>query len=184
MRVIAGSASGVRLRPPGGMVRPTMDRVRSAVFSSLGERIPGARVLDLFAGAGCYGIEALSRGAAEALFVDNHNGAKVNIEKNLQATKLEGSVLIQDAVTFVSRRLLPGSYDVVFADPPYAKEAGVPDYGAALLELEPLRDALLPDGILVLEKWRHSPTPESPLWTLVKQKRYGTSEIVYFSPVA
>jgi len=184
MRVIAGTASGIHLRPPGGPVRPTMDRVRGAVFSSLGERVPGARVLDLFAGAGGYGIEALSRGAAEVLFVDNHPGAKINIEKNLQATRLEGSVLIQEALAFVRKHLLPQTYDLVFADPPYAKTKGIPDYPAALVELEPLRDALLPDGLLVVEKWRHSPAPESPLWTLIKSKRYGASEILYLSPVA
>ena len=85
MRVIAGSAGGVRLAVPKRGVRPTMDRVKAAIFSSLGEAIIGARVLDLFAGTGALGIEALSRGAASAIFVeDDRQSAASNREKSRQ----------------------------------------------------------------------------------------------------
>src|SRR3954468_449196 len=92
MRVIAGSAGGIRLHVPKQRVRPTMDRVKAAIFSSLGDEIIGARVLDLFAGTGALGIEALSRGAASALFVENDSSAVEAIERNLAKTKLTGRV--------------------------------------------------------------------------------------------
>jgi len=83
MRVIAGSAGGIQLDVPKSGVRPTMDRVKAAIFSSLGELVPGARVLDLFAGTGALGLEALSRGAASALFVEENAAAISAIERNL-----------------------------------------------------------------------------------------------------
>src|SRR6201993_1046499 len=104
MRVIAGSAGGVRLAVPKHGVRPTMDRVKAAIFSSLGEAIIGARVLDLFAGSGALGIEALSRGAASATFVENDRRCAEAIETNLAKTNLEGRVRRQDVFDFLSRR--------------------------------------------------------------------------------
>ena len=92
MRVIAGSAGGVRLVSPKNGVRPTMDRVKAAIFSSLGETVIGARVLDLFAGTGALGIEALSRGANSALFVEEDRQSILAVEKNLSKTKLAGRV--------------------------------------------------------------------------------------------
>ncbi len=90
MRVVAGSAGGIPLSAPESAARPTMDRVKAAIFSSLGARVPGARVLDLFAGGGGLGIEALSRGCAEATFVDNDARAVEAIRANLQKTRLAG----------------------------------------------------------------------------------------------
>src|SRR5437879_11407006 len=103
MRVIAGSAGGIRLAVPKRGVRPTMDRVKAAIFSSLGDSVIGARVLDLFAGTGGLGIEALSRGASSVLFVDDNRPAVVAIEKNLAKTKLTGHVRQQDVVKFLQR---------------------------------------------------------------------------------
>jgi 16S rRNA (guanine966-N2)-methyltransferase len=91
VRVVAGSLRGRRLRAPGGPTRPTADRVREALFSILGD-VSGARVLDLFAGSGALGIEALSRGAAEATFVDSGSGPAAVIERNLADLGLEGAV--------------------------------------------------------------------------------------------
>ena len=122
MRVIAGSAGGLTLQPPGKGTRPTMDRVRAAIFSSLGERVPEARVLDLYAGSGALGIEALSRGAASATFVENHGPTAGLIRKNLQTTRLDrsgGSVQQMDAMRFLDLYAAPESFDLVFADPPY-----------------------------------------------------------------
>src|SRR4029434_3640438 len=104
MRVIAGSAGGVRLAVPKHGVRPTMDRVKAAIFSSLGEVIVGARVLDLFAGSGGLGIEALSRGAASVIFVEDDRQSALAIEKNLAKTKLKGRVQRQDVFDFLRQR--------------------------------------------------------------------------------
>src|SRR5207237_10592990 len=96
MRVIAGRAGGVRLISPKNGVRPTMDRVKAAIFSSLGELVIGARVLDLFAGTGALGIEALSRGADSVLFIDEDRHSIAAIEKNLSKTQLAGPIRQQD----------------------------------------------------------------------------------------
>src|SRR5689334_21275491 len=101
MRVIAGRAGGVRLVSPKSGVRPTMDRVKAAIFSSLDETVIGARVLDLFAGTGALGIEALSRGANAVLFVDDNRQSIDSIEKNLAKTKLSGSVRTADVFQFL-----------------------------------------------------------------------------------
>src|SRR5947199_6679697 len=101
MRVIAGRAGGIRLVSPKTGVRPTMDRVKAAIFSSLGEMVIGARVLDLFAGTGALGIEALSRGANAALFVEQDRQSISAIEKNLGKTQLAGRVRQQDVFGFL-----------------------------------------------------------------------------------
>src|ERR1700747_2722172 len=103
MRVIAGCAGGIRLAVPKRGVRPTMDRVKAAIFSSLGEAVISARVLDLFAGCGALGIEALSRGAAFALFVEQDRQAIAAVEKNLASTKLKGNVRQTDVFAFLRR---------------------------------------------------------------------------------
>src|ERR1700758_2216865 len=100
MRVIAGSAGGIRLAVSKRGVRPTMDRVKAAIFSSLGDSIIGARVLDLFAGSGALGIEALSRGATAAVFVDQDRTSISAIEKNLGRAKLQGRLYRQDVFDF------------------------------------------------------------------------------------
>ena len=119
MRVIAGSAGGVRLLVPRRGVRPTMDRVKAAIFSSLGEAIIGARVLDLFAGSGALGIEALSRGAASAVFIENDRQSAEAIEKNLVKTNLQGRVRDQDVFDFLRQRANAEKFQIIFADPPY-----------------------------------------------------------------
>src|SRR5436853_6430198 len=101
MRVIAGRAGGVRLVSPKNGVRPTMDRVKAAIFSSLGELVIGARILDLFAGTGALGIEALSRGAASAVFVEGDRHSIETIETNLRKANLTGSVRQRDVVSFL-----------------------------------------------------------------------------------
>src|SRR5437016_2022322 len=100
MRVIAGTAGGRRLYTPRTDIRPTMDRVKAAIFSSLGVRLAGSRVLDLFAGSGSLGIEALSRGAASAVFVENSGAAAKAIERNLDTTKLTGAVHESDVFAY------------------------------------------------------------------------------------
>src|SRR3954452_20656183 len=117
MRVVAGAAGGIQLDVPRSGVRPTMDRVKAAIFSSLGELVIGARVLDLFAGTGALGIEAMSRGAASALFVEENNVAAKTIEKNLSRAKLAGAVRQQDVFVFLRSSSAAEPFRIVFADP-------------------------------------------------------------------
>lgn len=122
LRIIAGEFKGRRLKAPAGRtVRPTGDRVKEAWFSILQQSIPDARVLDLFAGSGALGLEALSRGAAQVDFVEQHKASLAVIRDNVAALQVEPRVTIHrsDAMRFAAR-LPAGSYDVAFADPPYA----------------------------------------------------------------
>ena len=122
MRVVAGSAGGVALHVPKSKeVRPTMDMVKGAIFSSLGDAIHGARVLDLFAGTGALGIEALSRGAASAVFVEKDRLAMRSIERNLEKTRLSGALHALDVFRFLDRLTGGSAFDFIFADPPYPK---------------------------------------------------------------
>ena len=124
IRIIAGEFKGRRLKTPAtDTVRPTADRVREAWFSILQRSLRGARVLDLFAGTGALGLEALSRGAATAEFVEVHRLALASLKANVKTLKLEDRATIRraDALKF-AERLHPGQYDVAFADPPYVGE--------------------------------------------------------------
>jgi 16S rRNA (guanine966-N2)-methyltransferase len=117
VRVVAGEFKGRRLHAPRGFrTRPTADRVREALFSILGD-VGGARLLDLYAGSGALGIEALSRGAAEAVFVDNDQRACAAIRRNLDLVGVRAAVVRGDALVFLRNRQSP--YDLVFIDPPY-----------------------------------------------------------------
>ncbi|HEX4600752.1 MAG TPA: 16S rRNA (guanine(966)-N(2))-methyltransferase RsmD [Gemmatimonadales bacterium] len=124
IRVIAGEFKGRRLQTPKtDKVRPTADRVREAWFSILQRPVRGARVLDLFAGSGALGLEALSRGAATADFVEVHRLALATLKANVKTLKVDDRATIHkaDALTF-AEQLHPGQYDVAFADPPYTGE--------------------------------------------------------------
>ncbi len=187
MRVSAGSAGGIPLAcPRGDGVRPTMDQVRAAIFSSLAEQVPGARVLDLFAGSGGLGIEALSRGALAATFVERDRRAVDCIRKNLLATRLsaQAEVICLDASTFLGRNFADGSvtmrYDLIFADPPYTTGEQREDFAARLLASPALVNALSAEGVFILEKSpHHSVNVETNGWTPVRQKRYGTTEVIF-----
>jgi 16S rRNA (guanine966-N2)-methyltransferase len=125
LRIIAGEFKGRRLKTPAGRsVRPTGDRVKEAWFSILQQSIPDARVLDLFAGSGALGFEALSRGAVAVDFVENHTASLAAIRDNAAMLNVGARVTIHrsEAMRF-AERLQPGAYDVAFADPPYAGNA-------------------------------------------------------------
>ena len=160
MRVVAGIAGGRRLQaPPGRDVRPTSDRVREAVFSSLHSMgvVEGAAVLDLYAGSGALGVEALSRGAASATFIDDDARAVATIKANLVATGLEGGVVVRaDALRWLETA---PDFDLALVDPPYDFEAW-----AALF-------ALLPAAVVVAESNRD--VDPGPGWRVVRRKRYG-----------
>ena len=181
MRVIAGSAGGIRLAVPKRGVRPTMDRVKAAIFSSLGDAIIGARVLDLFAGTGALGIEALSRGASAALFVEADAQTKAVIERNLAKTKLKGSVRNQDVFVFLQRGAGKETFEIIFADPPYEKTKRGGDYTETLLNNEALPRLLESGGMFVLEKRPEEALPEMNRWRVIRRKAYGATEVLFLS---
>ena len=181
MRVIAGSAGGIRLAVPKRGVRPTMDRVKGAIFSSLGDAVVEARVLDLFAGSGALGIEALSRGAACAVFVEEDGQSAEIIECNLAKTKLKGRIRQQDAFDFLGHASGSELFDIVFADPPYEKTKDGERFTEKLLANEELPQLLDADGTFVLEKWPAEAVPQMKQWLLVRQKTYGATEVLFLS---
>ncbi len=183
MRVIAGSAGGVRLAVSKRGVRPTMDRVKAAIFSSLGDTIIGASVLDLFAGSGALGIEALSRGASSVLFVEEDRQSIEVIQKNLAKTRLEGRVRRQDVFDFLRISSGIAKFRVVFADPPYEKTKSGERFTETLLTNKALVQLLEPDGVFILEKRSAEALSEMKLWRVVRQKAYGATEILFLSAV-
>lgn len=179
MRVIAGTAGGIQLVVPGSGVRPTMDRVKGAIFSSLGEAIVGARVLDLFAGSGALGIEALSRGASSVVFVEENGQGVAAIEKNLAKTKLKGTIRQADAFAFLRRSSGAEKFQIIFADPPYEKTKLGEGYTALLLASEALPQLLDVGGTFVLEKRPGELLPKMKLWRTIRQKTYGATEVLF-----
>jgi 16S rRNA (guanine966-N2)-methyltransferase len=179
MRVIAGRVGGVRLVVPKTGVRPTMDRVKAAIFSSLGNLVIGARILDLFAGSGAFGIEALSRGAASAIFVDEDRQSISAIERNLGKTKLRARVLRQDVFDFLRRFSSSEKFRVIFADPPYDRMESRTSYTEKLVNSEALHDLLDSEGCFVLEKHPLEKIQDSKLWTVARAKTYGATEVLF-----
>jgi 16S rRNA (guanine966-N2)-methyltransferase len=169
----------MHLLVPKTDIRPTMDRVKAAIFSSLGEKIPGARVLDLFAGTGGLGIEALSRGCASAVFVEKNALAVDAIKRNFTKTLLLGEVRHMDVFSFLDRIAKPGGFDIVFADPPYAKAPGERDFGTELLMSASLPGTLAPGGVFVLEKPPGAPFPRGMRWECARLKKYGATEVAF-----
>ena len=171
MRVIAGTARGVQLKTPEGMqTRPTIDRVKEALFSIIHFDIPGAKVLDLFGGTGQLGIEALSRGAVSATFVDQAESACKLIRENLRRTKFEnsGKVVRGDYLEYLSR--CREQYDIIFLDPPYA-EVFLENALKRITEIDILRSG----GIIVAERPLGKDLPwDFPGFTRSKDYKYGT----------
>jgi 16S rRNA (guanine(966)-N(2))-methyltransferase RsmD len=177
MRVIAGTYRGRTLKaPPGESTRPTSDRVREALFSILDDRIREARVLDLFAGSGALGLEALSRGAALATFVDTDPKAIAAVKANLDALKAVAEVRRNDALRFLSAAPARGAqYDLVFLDPPYRlAERLAPSLSEALPAV------LAPGAVAVAESDRRAPLAlDLPLQD---ERRYGDTLIRIYGP--
>jgi 16S rRNA (guanine966-N2)-methyltransferase len=177
MRVIAGRYRGRRLlAPPGDATRPTSDRVREALFSVLADRVDGARVLDLFAGSGALGIEALSRGAAEATFVDTAPAAIRAVKANLAALDAAADVRRADARRFLgSASAAARQYDLVFLDPPYRLAGRL---GSELTAALPA--VLAPGAAVVVESDRRAPL-ELGL-PILDERRYGDTLIRIHAP--
>jgi 16S rRNA (guanine966-N2)-methyltransferase len=168
LRIVAGDFKGRRLRAPRGpRTRPTADRVREALFSMLGQ-VTGARVLDLYAGSGALGIEALSRGAASAVFVERDPRAAAAIAANLDSLGLEAEVQRQDALRFLARA--QGGFDLVFCDPPYDSGARI---AGSLAERLP---AVLADNArIVTESDKRSPLVLP--FPLLAERVYGDTRV-------
>jgi 16S rRNA (guanine966-N2)-methyltransferase len=173
VRVVAGSFKGRRLAAPRGTrTRPTADRVREALFSMLGD-VGGARVLDLYAGSGALGIEALSRGADSAVFVERDARAVAAIERNLAAVGVEANVVRQDVVRFLARA--DGAFDLVFCDPPYDSAAGL---AGPLAEHLPALCA--EDARIVTESDKRNPLVLP--FPLLVERAYGDTRIAIHGP--
>jgi 16S rRNA (guanine966-N2)-methyltransferase len=179
LRVIAGSAKGLALAaPPGRRTRPTADRVREAIFNRLAGRVVDAAVLDLFAGSGALGIEALSRGAARAVFVEVDRRALAALSENLARSRLAGqaAVLPLSVPRALARLVQAGErFDLIFADPPYRLS-----WGARLLADAHLQALLAPGGVLVLE---HERGAALGAWQPTQRARYGDTEVSLFEEV-
>ena len=177
MRVISGKARGVNLKTPAGMAtRPTADRVKEAVFSIIQFDIPGSVVLDLFGGTGQLGIEALSRGAKRAVFVDERDDACKLMKENLKRTKLEqqGQVIRADYSAFL--KSTAQKFDIIFLDPPYAEV-----FLENSLNLITQIDILQSGGIIVTERPAEKALLlDFPGYTRSKDYKYGSTLITLF----
>ncbi len=175
MRVITGSARGRNLAtlPGEEITRPTTQSTKEALFSSIQFELEGTQVLDLFAGCGQLGIEALSRGARFCTFVENNRQAYRIVEENLRKCKMEdvSSLVFADALAFLSRR---GTYDIALLDPPYNN---------GLIEecLEKLVPKMNEDGVIICESAKNETLPDAVGgWCISKEKTYGKTKLTYY----
>ena len=176
MRVITGTARGVRLLTPQGQdTRPTADRVKEALFSVIQFDIPGARVLDLFGGTGQLGIEALSRGAAECVFIDRRADAVKLIRENLALCRLEDRARVRQGEALPYLRS-GEKFDIVFLDPPYA--SGL--LAQALTDIAAF-DICRAHGIIIAESAADTVLPAMPPpYTLYREYRYGKIKLTVY----
>lgn len=191
IRITGGQWRGRLIRVPRGGLRPTQDRVRQAVFSTLAGRIAGARVLDLCAGTGAYGLEALSRGAARATWVEADRRVAAALRDTVAS--LAGSpepgaapaeagrarVVAADVRRFLAGPDAGAPYDVVFADPPYDADGA---WSRIILSGLSARSIFAPGGILVLEQTSRAPAAGGPGWRTASIRRYGETRITYIEP--
>ena len=177
MRVISGSARGRRLKELEGMeTRPTTDRVKEAIFNIIQFDIEGRRVLDLFAGTGQMGIEALSRGASSAVFVEQRRDAAILVRENLKLTQLtdRGQVVCGEAISYLSAAR--EKFDLIFIDPPYAAKLW-----ESALETIARFDILSNHGIIVCESPMDQEMPEMvPPYYLHRSYRYGQIKVTTY----
>lgn len=176
MRVISGSARGRKLSAPEGLdTRPTTDRVKESIFNIISPYLPAANVLDLFAGSGAMGIEALSRACHHAVFVEQDQKALAIIKKNLNDTRLydRAEVIRADAFSFLQNTTV--KFDIIFLDPPYNKGL----LSKAMDEIYRL-SLLAADGIIVAESEHGGELPSGNGFDLIKQAKYGKTVVSVF----
>ena len=175
-RIVAGTAGGRRLAVPAKGTRPTSERVREALFSAIeaAMELRGARVLDLYAGSGALGIEALSRGAARVTFVESERAALAVLERNLATVGMPGALVRRGKVGAVLAIPEPTPYDLVLADPPYAIDDA--DLAAMLTALT--NGWTRPGSVVVLERGRQAGEPDWPRpLVATRTRRYGDTEL-------
>lgn len=175
MRVITGSARGRNLATLSGadVTRPTTQATKEALFSSIQFELEGKKILDLFAGCGQLGIEALSRGARFCTFVENNRQAYKVVEDNIKHCNMENcsQLVFSDATSFLSRK---DSFDIAFLDPPYNK-------GLIIDCLEKLTMLMTDEGVIICESAKDEEFPESVNgWSISKAKKYGKSKLTYY----
>ena len=178
MRIIAGSARGRRLKAPDtDATRPATDRVREAVFSSIGSWVEDADVADLYAGTGSFGLEALSRGARSAVFVENARKALAVLKDNIETLGLGGTLVSGTVVDYLNRS--KDLFDLVFMDPAWPLETEQMEVEMTLLDR-----LLRPDGEVVVSR-RHTDRIPSPpkTWRLAAEKLYGDTRILRYEKV-
>ncbi len=178
MRVISGSARGLKLRAPKGMnTRPTTDRIKESLFNIIAFELPGASFLDVFSGSGGIGIEALSRGAKEAVFIDSDAESISIIKANVDAARLrEKSEIIRSDV-FSALTLLHSKkrkYDIIFMDPPYKK--GIVEEVLSCLEKN---DLLSENGFIIAEQEAEAPSLNFETLEVVRVKDYKTTKMTF-----
>jgi 16S rRNA (guanine966-N2)-methyltransferase len=170
MRVAAGSLKGRELRYPKAGLRPTKNMTRQAIFNILGDRVVGARVLDLFAGGGSLGIEALSRGAVSVVFVEQSGATFAFLKRNIAG--LGTATALRLDVLKAVERFAPNSFDVVLADPPY--RLGL--VGATVQRVAG-SGVISAGGLLMIEHHRDEPAPVPDGWELLRQGKYGETRV-------
>jgi 16S rRNA (guanine966-N2)-methyltransferase len=180
LRIIAGTAKGRQIVAPSGMgTRPTAGKVREAVFSVIATRIPDSCVLDAFAGTGAMGIEALSRGAHQAVFIEKHKSTYVRLKKNLEICGFEGQpAYYGDCLKIMARaHEFNFQFDIIFIDPPYYKDLLFP-----VLKLIVAQNVLAQDGIIVIETAKNVDVKDlfkELDMDVLKKSVYGDSVIYY-----
>ncbi len=175
MRVIAGKYRGKILSAFRGYdIRPTSDRVKESLFQILSARLPGARILDLFAGSGALGIEALSRGADEAVFNDSSRESLAVLKKNLLSVKEEQKVLMLDFRACL--KAVTGEFDLIFADPPYKE-----NYTQEILSLTAEEGLLREGGLVIVESEREETAHAG--WEIADVRNYGRTKIYMFERI-
>ncbi|APE36126.1 16S rRNA (guanine(966)-N(2))-methyltransferase RsmD [Nocardia mangyaensis] len=176
-RIVAGTAGGRRLEVPPTGTRPTSDRVREALFSAIDARLDldGARVVDLYAGSGALGLEALSRGAEHALLIESDRKAAAVVRANIAALGLPGAELRVGTVGTVLAHAAPAAFDVVFSDPPY--DVSTDDVIDDLTALA-ANGWLAPDALVVVERSSRSPEITWPAgYAPLKPRKYGETRV-------
>ena len=179
MRIIAGAAKGRKLQAPNGYaLRPTPDRVREALFSMLTPTLAGASFLDLYAGTGAVGLEAISRGAERAVLVERAPEHLVTLRANLETTRLHGGMIEPGDVLGVLDRLAARGerFDLVFVDPPYAAEAE----RIACLRRLARGDLLAAGGRIVVETAARAPSSVVDSLDLLRECRYGDTRLTFY----
>ena len=180
MRIVAGTAKGHRLKAPRSTAtRPTQDKVREALFSRIFQLIPDTRVLELYAGSGAIGLEALSRGAQKVVMVDSSSAAQTTMRENANSTKLAERCSIVASTVDSFLRSNRSQFDIVIADPPYHREETSVDMVKELLEGDLLANALVDEGLLVLETHANYRLDLPPTWRLHDDRTYGKSRLWY-----